>query len=147
MLTSHDKLQPSFGMVLHPALTNPIPQVSVPSSILPDFTQDCLMSLGNSCQQPLGSLLSGLPVSGLEHFSPKPLNPTCPPFVPSMLMKVFHLMPANLRQSAKLSVESSIFMEKGIRIPSSPSCLEFSSNSQLFRVTAPFEKMPFSMPL
>ena len=71
MLTSYDKLQPFFGMVLLPALTNPTPQVSVPSSILPNFTQDCSMSLGNSCQQPLGSSLGGSQVLGLTHSSPK----------------------------------------------------------------------------
>ena len=145
MLTSHDKLQPSFGMVSHPALTNPTPQVSVPSSISPDFTQDCLTSLGNSCQQPLGSSLSGSQVLGLAHSSPKPLNPICPPFVPSMSTKVFHSTPVNLRQSAELSVESSVFMEKRFGIPSSPSRLKFSSNSQLSQATAPSATMPFSM--
>jgi hypothetical protein len=145
-LTSHNKQQPSFGMVLHPALTNCTPQVSVPSSISPDFTQDCLTSLGNSCQQPLRSLLSGSQVLGLARSSPKQLNPICPPFVPSMSTKVFHLMLANLRQSAKLSVESSVFMKR-FGIPSFPSHLEFSSNLQLFRATAPSATMLFLMPL
>jgi hypothetical protein len=144
-LTSHDKQQPSFGMVSHPVLTNCTPQVSVPSSILHDFTQDCSTSLGNSCQQPLRSLLSGSQVSGLAHSSPKQLNPICLLFVPSMSTKVFHSTLANLRQSAELSVEPSVFMEKRFGIPSSPSHLEFSSNLQLFRVTAPSATMLFSM--
>ena len=120
-LTSHDRLQPSSGMVSHPALTNPIPQVSVPSSTSPDFILDCLTNLENSCQQPLRSLLSGLQVLGPMHSSPKPLNPTCQPFVPSMSMKVFHLMLANPRQSVESSMESNVFMEKGTGIPSFPS--------------------------
>jgi hypothetical protein len=144
MLTSHNKLQPSSGTALHPALANPTPQVSVPSLISPDFIQDCSTSLGNSYQQPLGSSLSGSQVSELVRFSPKQLNPTCPPFVPSMSMKVFHLMLVNPRQSAELSAESSVFMGKGIEIPSSPSHLEFSSNLQPFRATAQFATMPSS---
>ena len=63
-LTSHNRMQPSSGMISHPALANPIPQVSVPSSTSPNFILDCLTNLENSCQQPLGSLLSGSQVLG-----------------------------------------------------------------------------------